>query len=75
MDTSCHKKYLFNVGFHSVSDENKFGQKMLERMGWKKGRGLGLNEDGQTEHVKVTHKNDQKGTRHSVKHSLHFFLQ
>ncbi|KAL5006329.1 hypothetical protein ScPMuIL_015135 [Solemya velum] len=51
------------------NDENKFGQKMLERMGWKKGRGLGLNEDGQTEHVKITHKMDNKGVGCSNNHA------
>ncbi|KAF2895306.1 hypothetical protein ILUMI_10861 [Ignelater luminosus] len=42
-------------------DSNKFGQKMLERMGWKEGKGLGRNEDGLTEHVKVLYKSDNKG--------------
>ena len=34
---------------------------MLERMGWKSGKGLGANEDGQTSHVKVSKKNDNIG--------------
>ncbi|KAJ8916508.1 hypothetical protein NQ315_000150 [Exocentrus adspersus] len=44
-----------------VQDSNKFGQKMLERMGWQHGKGLGAKEDGITEHVKVSYKNDSKG--------------
>lgn len=34
---------------------------MLERMGWQHGKGLGAKEDGMTEHVKVSYKNDTQG--------------
>ena len=30
-----------------------FGRRLMEKMGWSDGKGLGLNEDGMTEHVKV----------------------
>ncbi|XP_043076433.1 PIN2/TERF1-interacting telomerase inhibitor 1 [Puntigrus tetrazona] len=43
------------------NDESKFGQKMLERMGWSKGKGLGRSEQGATEHVKVKVKNNNLG--------------
>uniref|UniRef100_A0A8C4TEH8 PIN2 (TERF1) interacting telomerase inhibitor 1 n=1 Tax=Erpetoichthys calabaricus TaxID=27687 RepID=A0A8C4TEH8_ERPCA len=42
-------------------DDSKFGQKMLEKMGWTKGKGLGVNEQGGTEHVKVQVKNNTLG--------------
>ncbi|XP_050591695.1 putative histone-lysine N-methyltransferase 1 isoform X1 [Bombus affinis] len=42
-------------------DSNKFGQKMLEKMGWTSGKGLGANEQGITEHVRVSIKNDTTG--------------
>ncbi|XP_069579625.1 PIN2/TERF1-interacting telomerase inhibitor 1 [Brachyistius frenatus] len=42
-------------------DESKFGQKMLERMGWSKGKGLGRTEQGSTDHIKVKLKNDNYG--------------
>ncbi|XP_050316050.1 uncharacterized protein LOC126750467 [Anthonomus grandis grandis] len=42
-------------------DANKFGQKMLEKMGWSHGKGLGAKEDGRTEHIKVSYKNDSQG--------------
>lgn len=48
--------YLF-----SNVDSNKFGQKMLEKMGWTSGKGLGVNEQGITEHVRVSFKNDTGG--------------
>ncbi|VDI62219.1 Pin2-interacting protein X1 [Mytilus galloprovincialis] len=34
---------------------------MLEKFGWSKGKGLGANEDGLTDHVKVSLKNDNHG--------------
>nr|CAD7440749.1 unnamed protein product [Timema bartmani] len=42
-------------------DNNKFGQRLLEKMGWKEGCGLGAKLQGPVEHVKVTFKNDSKG--------------
>ncbi|XP_061602511.1 PIN2/TERF1-interacting telomerase inhibitor 1 [Cololabis saira] len=42
-------------------DESKFGQKMLERMGWSKGKGLGRTEQGSTDHIKVKVKNNNYG--------------
>ncbi|VEN48875.1 unnamed protein product [Callosobruchus maculatus] len=55
-------KYSLNPrGNQWVQDSNKFGQKLLEKMGWKHGKGLGAKEDGITEHVKVSYKNDSKG--------------
>lgn len=44
-----------------AEDTNKFGQKMLEKMGWTHGKGLGAKENGVTEHIKVSYKNDSKG--------------
>jgi Pin2-interacting protein X1 len=44
-----------------IADSNKFGQKMLEKMGWSRGKGLGAKEDGIREHVKPAYKNDSKG--------------
>lgn len=34
-------------------DESKFGKKMLEKMGWTDGKGLGADESGETAHIKV----------------------
>jgi len=34
---------------------------MLKRMGWEKGKGLGMNEDGSTNPIKASLKNDSKG--------------
>ncbi|KAJ2364500.1 hypothetical protein H4S01_003749, partial [Coemansia sp. RSA 2610] len=42
-------------------DKGRFGFKMLEKMGWSEGKGLGLNEDGEKEHVKIKLKTNQFG--------------
>ncbi|KAL7735074.1 hypothetical protein ACLKA6_000843 [Drosophila palustris] len=42
-------------------DDSRFGTKMLEKMGWSKGRGLGANEDGAQEFVRIRFKNDAEG--------------
>ncbi|EDW08238.2 uncharacterized protein Dmoj_GI19854, isoform C [Drosophila mojavensis] len=42
-------------------DDSRFGTKMLEKMGWTKGRGLGANEDGAQEFVRLRFKNDCGG--------------
>ncbi|XP_039256900.1 PIN2/TERF1-interacting telomerase inhibitor 1-like [Styela clava] len=54
-------------GTNWSKDENKFGVKMLERMGWTKGKGLGANEDGRIAHIKIKHKNDNRGVGCSIK--------
>ncbi|CAG9793345.1 unnamed protein product [Diatraea saccharalis] len=43
------------------NDSNKFGQRMLEKMGWSSGKGLGAKENGIVEHVVARYKNDEKG--------------
>ncbi|XP_077408404.1 PIN2/TERF1-interacting telomerase inhibitor 1 isoform X1 [Vanacampus margaritifer] len=50
------------------NDESKFGQKMLERMGWSKGKGLGRSEQGATDHVKVKVKNNNYGLGVNTSH-------
>ncbi|KAM4771835.1 PIN2/TERF1-interacting telomerase inhibitor 1 [Rhinophrynus dorsalis] len=49
-------------------DESKFGQKMLEKMGWTKGKGLGAKEQGSTEHIKVQVKNNTLGLGAAINH-------
>ncbi|XP_049885673.1 PIN2/TERF1-interacting telomerase inhibitor 1-like [Pectinophora gossypiella] len=43
------------------NDSSKFGQRMLEKMGWSEGKGLGAKENGIVEHVVARYKNDDKG--------------
>ena len=43
------------------ADDSKFGQKLMEKMGWQKGKGLGAQEDGRLEHIAVNVKEDNGG--------------
>ncbi|KAG0331265.1 PIN2/TERF1-interacting telomerase inhibitor 1 [Podila horticola] len=54
---------------HWANDTNKFGLKMMEKMGWAQGKGLGANEDGVTEHVKVKLKENHLGVGATKKSS------
>lgn len=49
------RKY-FNFIILFISDDSKFGQRMLEKFGWSKGSGLGKNEQGIAENIRVQHK-------------------
>ncbi|XP_009079708.1 PREDICTED: PIN2/TERF1-interacting telomerase inhibitor 1, partial [Acanthisitta chloris] len=49
-------------------DESKFGQKMLEKMGWSKGKGLGAQEQGNPEHIRVKVKNNMLGLGATINH-------
>jgi Pin2-interacting protein X1 len=44
-----------------AGDKSRFGFKMLEKMGWSEGKGLGTKEDGQTSHVKMKMKTNTLG--------------
>jgi len=44
-----------------ANDESKFGQKLMEKMGWEKGKGLGANENGRVEHISARLKDNNKG--------------
>ena len=48
-------------------DNQKFGQRMLESMGWQKGKGLGKDESGITENIKANFKFDNKGLGYKQK--------
>lgn len=60
------------------ADTDRFGYKMLEKMGWSEGGGLGAKGDGVKSHLKVTRKNNALGRRllshmiPSFTHQRHF---
>lgn len=48
-------------GNNWAKDNTKFGQKMLESMGWKEGDGLGIHGNGMASHVKVQKRSKNLG--------------
>jgi Pin2-interacting protein X1 len=38
----------------------------MEKMGWSSGKGLGRDEQGDTEHIVVKYKNDSKGKNNHI---------
>lgn len=48
-------------------DENKVGQKMLEKFGWKSGDGLGKESQGMKDPIKVNANHNNKGLGHEAK--------
>lgn len=45
----------------SPVDKGRFGYKMLQKMGWTEGKGLGREENGSSTHVKVDIRQDNLG--------------
>uniref|UniRef100_A0A8D9BR14 PIN2/TERF1-interacting telomerase inhibitor 1 n=1 Tax=Cacopsylla melanoneura TaxID=428564 RepID=A0A8D9BR14_9HEMI len=61
-ETRKKQKWTLNPrGSAWSNDSSKFGEKLLRKMGWTAGQGLGLNQQGIKEHVKVKVKHDSKG--------------
>lgn len=56
-----------NTTWHA--DTTSYGHRLLERMGWKKGDGLGKDADGATAHPAVEAKSDNKGIGFSTEKS------
>jgi len=52
-----------------ANDDDKFGQKMLEKFGWTKGKGLGAAEDGKVDNIKVKVKNNKLGIGSNLDYS------
>lgn len=53
-----------------------FGQKMLERMGWQDGQGLGKNKHGMQEAIQVKQKQDNLGVGlHALRHLPDLFVR
>ncbi len=55
------------------NDKNKFGMKMMMKMGWSEGKGLGKNEDGRADYIKPT-VNTTKSGRHLLFQSLQYLI-
>ena len=61
MSKKYYDRLLTGTGETSKEVKSKFGQKMLEQMGWQKGKGLGRNEDGMTECIQIRRREEGAG--------------
>lgn len=52
---------LDTQNMHWANDKSKFGYRMLQKMGWSEGKGLGVKEDGKVEHVRLRKKTGNQG--------------
>lgn len=48
------------------SDDSSFGSKMLAKMGWNKGSGLGKEQHGSVDFIQVRYKNNANGLGYDV---------
>ena len=56
----CFSCYSFHGNWGAI-DRSKYGYRMLEQMGWSEGKGLGVKEDGDTQHIRISKKSDMSG--------------
>ncbi len=49
-----------------LADTSGFGFRMLAKMGWTAGKGLGRNEDGAAKHVQVERRDESLGASRAV---------
>jgi hypothetical protein len=50
----------------SSSKPSSYAMKLMEKMGWKEGQGLGKSESGMVEHIKITKRDDNMGLGHDI---------
>ena len=53
-------KFIWLKIYFSVSDDSKFGKKLLEKMGWAEGKGLGATNQGIIDPITLKSKDDNK---------------
>ena len=55
--------YVPGVGLTKATAYGGYGQRLLEKMGWEKGEGLGKEKSGMTTALEAKEKKDTKGVR------------
>jgi hypothetical protein len=48
------------LSFSQITDESKFGKKLMEKMGWSEGTGLGSTSQGMLDPIMLKTKDDNK---------------
>merc|ERR1711881_238120 len=58
-----------NIAWRTDNQDKNFGTKMMKKMGWKEGQGLGKSGQGRTSNITATVKNNMRGVGCSLKHN------
>lgn len=61
MSKKYYDRLLTGTGETKKEVKSKFGTKMMEMMGWEKGKGLGRNEDGMTDCIQIKRRDEGTG--------------
>ena len=55
--------YVPGEGVYKATAYGGFGERLLKRMGWEEGRGLGINQHGLKKAIEVKKREDRSGVR------------
>ena len=61
MSKKYYDRLLLGTGETKKEVKSKFGTKMMESMGWEKGKGLGKNLDGMTDCIQIKRRDEGTG--------------
>lgn len=61
MSKKYYDRLLTGTGETKKEVKSKFAAKMMESMGWEKGKGLGKNEDGMTDCIQIKRRDEGTG--------------
>ena len=61
MSRKYFDRLLTGSGETNKEVNSKFGQKMLENLGWQKGKGLGKHEDGMKDCIQIKRREEGTG--------------
>lgn len=61
MSRKYFDRLLTGSGETNKEVKSKFGSKMMEQMGWEKGKGLGKHEDGMTDCIQIKRREENAG--------------
>ena len=61
MSKKYFDKLMVGSGSTNRAVESKFGSKMLAKMGWQEGQGLGKNQDGMKDCIQITRREEGTG--------------
>ena len=61
MSTKYRDRLLQSSGVSNIRFESEYAKKLMVQMGWKEGKGLGKNQNGNTDCVQVKRREDNLG--------------